>query len=235
MGYGYLLIGYIFATVFSYNPFGYVFLFIGSALMILGLITLRRYDRSYLPPLIGAGLMLLDALYETVYGFSQLFGADPGAFLPKEVQEYIRFGTGLVFHAVLIFATYRFCKMLDVKKGMTGAIRNAVVLSFYYVIVFISMLDVPFHEDYMKVFALPMILIMFGAYFSMALMLFTCYKEICPEGDEEMPRKPSRFAFVNRIRTVVDRHNEKSSQAAQEYVRKREEERRKKQDSKDKK
>ena len=233
MGYGYLLIGYIFATVFSYNPFGYVFMLIGSILMILGLMTLIRYDRiAYLPPLAGSSLMVVVALYETVFGFSQMFGADPAGFLSKEIQEYIRFGTAFLFHAALIYATFRFCRKLDVKKGVNGAVRNAVVLSVYYILVLISLLDVPFHEDYMKVCSMPMILILFGAYFSVAMMLFTCYKEICPEGDEQMPRKPSRFAFVNKIRAVVDKHNEKSSQAAQDYVRKREEERRAKQEKK---
>ena len=34
--------------------------------------------------------------------------------------------------------------------------------------------------------------------------LFTCYMYICPEGDEAMERKPSRFAFVNEFRERMD-------------------------------
>ena len=34
--------------------------------------------------------------------------------------------------------------------------------------------------------------------------LFTCYMYICPEGDENMERKPSRFGFVNDIRGKMD-------------------------------
>ena len=34
--------------------------------------------------------------------------------------------------------------------------------------------------------------------------LFTCYMYICPEGDEDMERKPSRFGFVNEIREKMD-------------------------------
>ena len=34
--------------------------------------------------------------------------------------------------------------------------------------------------------------------------LFSCYMYICPEGDEEMERAPSRFAFVNEIRSKMD-------------------------------
>ena len=34
--------------------------------------------------------------------------------------------------------------------------------------------------------------------------LFGCYMYICPEGDEDMERKPSRFGFVNDIRDKMD-------------------------------
>ncbi len=34
--------------------------------------------------------------------------------------------------------------------------------------------------------------------------LFTCYMYICPEGDEDMERRPSRFGFVNDIRDKMD-------------------------------
>ena len=34
--------------------------------------------------------------------------------------------------------------------------------------------------------------------------IFSCYRMICLEGDEDMPQKPSRFAFVNRIRARLD-------------------------------
>ena len=34
--------------------------------------------------------------------------------------------------------------------------------------------------------------------------LFTCYMYICPEGDEDMERRPSRFGFVNDIREKMD-------------------------------
>jgi hypothetical protein len=34
--------------------------------------------------------------------------------------------------------------------------------------------------------------------------LFTCYMYICPEGDEEMERRPSRFGFVNDMRDKMD-------------------------------
>ena len=34
--------------------------------------------------------------------------------------------------------------------------------------------------------------------------IFSCYRMICLEGDEDMPQKPSRFEFVNRLRARLD-------------------------------
>ena len=34
--------------------------------------------------------------------------------------------------------------------------------------------------------------------------LFGCYMYICPEGDEQMDRKPSKLGFVNDIRDKMD-------------------------------
>ena len=37
-----------------------------------------------------------------------------------------------------------------------------------------------------------------------SIMLFSCYGKICDENDVDMPQKPSRFAFVNRMRAERD-------------------------------
>ena len=50
--------------------------------------------------------------------------------------------------------------------------------------------------------------------------IFSCYRMICLEGDEDMPEKPSRFEFVNRIRARLAEKAEagnKKEEAAREY------------------
>ena len=44
---------------------------------------------------------------------------------------------------------------------------------------------------------------------------------ICPEGEEDMPRKPSRFAFINKLREKQDEKDEKAIQRTKEYVEKK--------------
>ena len=59
-----------------------------------------------------------------------------------------------------------------------------------------------------------------------ALLVFSCYRMICLEGEEEMSRKESRFAFVNRLNEHFDRKEEENLELAR---REREERRKKKQ------
>ena len=40
---------------------------------------------------------------------------------------------------------------------------------------------------------------------------------ICPAGQEDMPRKPSRFAFVNKFREIRDAKEEKAIEDMKNY------------------
>ena len=54
------------------------------------------------------------------------------------------------------------------------------------------------------------------------LMLFaSCYARICDEEDAEMAQKPSRFAFVNRMRARSEEVEQRNFESGQAYRRKR--------------
>jgi hypothetical protein len=40
---------------------------------------------------------------------------------------------------------------------------------------------------------------------------------ICPEGQEDMPRKKSRFAFINKFREIRDAKDEKAMEEMKNY------------------
>ena len=44
---------------------------------------------------------------------------------------------------------------------------------------------------------------------SNVVLLLRCAKNICAEGDEEVASKPSRFAWINRIRDSYDKTMDK--------------------------
>ena len=62
----------------------------------------------------------------------------------------------------------------------------------------------------------------------LALLVFSCYRMICLEGEEDLPRKESRFAFINRMNEHFDRKEAENLELARKE---REERRKKKQQS----
>ena len=58
------------------------------------------------------------------------------------------------------------------------------------------------------------------------MLIFSCYVKICDESDVEMERKPSRFAFVNRFRTEMDRRQEKAIEESLAYRKSKQEKKR---------
>jgi hypothetical protein len=55
-------------------------------------------------------------------------------------------------------------------------------------------------------------------------LLWSCYKNICKERDEEVPIRVSRFAFVNKIRQELERKEQKGIEETIEHARKNREE-----------
>ena len=69
-----------------------------------------------------------------------------------------------------------------------------------------------------------LILFTLAAYIINLLLLYSCYNNICPAG-EEMGReqKPSRFEFVNRMRAKVQEKEERAVRESLEYIQQRQE------------
>ena len=74
-----------------------------------------------------------------------------------------------------------------------------------------------------------LLLFLLVGYLLVSMLLFRCYQHICPEGEEYgKPRKPSRFAFVNRMRAKADARDEQMYQDAQDMMKRKMEKRREK-------
>ena len=58
-----------------------------------------------------------------------------------------------------------------------------------------------------------------------SFLIFKCYAMICPEGEEDMHRKPSRFEFVNKLREKQDEREQRAIESTKQFFEKRLEER----------
>ena len=87
------------------------------------------------------------------------------------------------------------------------------------------MMFFPIANDMLMSF-LPILQLIYSAI--NALLIFKCYAMICPEGDEEMPRKPSRFAFINKIRAEREAREQKAIEETKHYYENRNKNKKKK-------
>lgn len=218
MGFGYLFLGYIFATIMSMNPFGFLIRPIGYAVVLLASCKLRRYHRDFGYLTLGSALMIVIALLlalsndqiALLSAYQKLFG-------------YVEMGGSLVFHASLLWSIRAIAKETDVLKISVSAIRNAIFLGLYYVLSIIAYLPFAFTKTYAIYFSAPVWFLYIACYVLNAILIFSCYMRICDEADVDMAQKPSRFAFVNRMRAESEaRRQEKAAAYAQRAAERKE-------------
>ena len=103
------------------------------------------------------------------------------------------------------------------------AFRNMIFVAIYNA--YQILMFTPVANDILMSF-LPFIQFIYTAL--NAFLIFKCYAMICPEGDEDMPRKPSRFAFINKIRAEKDAREQKALEEAKHYYESRKKNKKKK-------
>ncbi len=108
----------------------------------------------------------------------------------------------LCFHFVLLRQLRGFAVELELpaiaKRADWGLWLVGVQSSTYVVALALELAGVGLQLLSLLAFLLQFVWAIFNL-----VNLFTCYMYICPEGDEDMERKPSRIGFVNDIRNKM--------------------------------
>ena len=221
MGFGLLLVGYTFAFVARVGLGDYIFagMLLGSFLMYLGLSELRKYS----PGCIYSQILSILIFFLSVFG--ALIWLDSAFFLElgignasnKLIYEWLKFILGLLFNVALLFGIIDVSNRVDFSETRVKAMRNLVFVGVFNLFQLLMLFPIPFIlED--KAFFNTLLLILQLIYSIMnAFLLFNCYAMICPAGQEDMPRKPSRFAFVNKMRAIRDAKEEKAIEDMKNY------------------
>lgn len=221
MGFGLLLVGYTFAFVARVGLGDYIFagMLLGSFLMYLGLSELKKYS----PGCIFAQILSILIFFLSVFG--ALIWLDSAFFLElgvsnesnKLIYEWLKFILGLLFNVALLYGIIDVSNRVDFAETRVKAMRNLVFVGVFNLYQLLMLFPIPFIlED--KAFFNTLLLILQLIYSIMnAFLLFNCYAMICPAGQEDMPRKPSRFAFVNKMRAIRDAKEEKAIEDMKNY------------------
>lgn len=234
MGFGLLFVGYFIAFLMSVNNYGFAFEIIGYAIMLSAVGKLSEYKHS----LSRAGLALLVMALCSVYdGFRYLdellsLGIPLFSGGVTFTVSLLSAATVLAFHVLLLLSIRDIAKDAE-ENGIAHrsylaltAAALSCILEFALAIAgnFSSVEAAPAFRILILVSTLVRIL------YPLAVLAFiyTCYARICAPEDMDMPRRPSRFAFVNRWREKQEQKAAETARLRQGYQQKLEEKHREK-------
>ena len=225
MGFGPLLVGYFSQYVISsfMGPYSFAGMLIGFSLMLWALWELKEYCPTFVFSLGTAVLLMICAIYETIAYFDTAFYLNIGIANQNVlfVFDCIEFGLNLVFNLTLLYGIADLSKRVDYLKTRDMAFSNmicVVAFNIFQLVIWIPGIIPDSEKGFFQV-----LLIFAQLLYTIlnSVLIFRCYAMICPEGEEDMPRKPSRFAFINKIRAKQDEKDEKAIQRTKEYVEKK--------------
>lgn len=214
MGFGYLLLGYLVTYVIyitaSSVGFGSLALLAGSALMFWALCSLRRFcvafdaARWLTIPMFALGLC---CLWQDI-AKAWLVWEGTAADLLLSVVTWTSFAITLLFHFALLYAIRILALEVELNKLSSHAMYNTLAVGIWGALFLLCNMPA-IGEKVLPYLSISMGLFNLVYLVSNVILLLRCAKNICAEGDEEVASKPSRFAWVNRMRDSYDKTMDK--------------------------
>ena len=207
MGFGILFLSYFLAF---FVPLSYLHV-LGYAGVAWALSKLKDYRPAFLRAawwLIPLGVCCLYHLTGSVLELLPLLGiAVPEISLmgmvTTAIVSMIESALTLGFHISFLLQLRGFARELELpkiaKRADWGIWLVGVQVSSYIVALLLELAGVGLQLFSALAFLLQFVWAVFNL-----VNLFGCYMYICPEGDEQMDRKPSKLGFVNDIRDKMD-------------------------------
>lgn len=203
MGFGYLLLGYLITNIIfitaSAAGVGSLALLGGSVLMFLGLRGLCRFNTSFVPakwltlPIFALGLCRLWQDAATWFLWQNSI-----AGVMETVIAWVSFVASLLFHLAMLYAIRVLALEVELKKLASHAMYNTMGVGIWGALFLLCNMPA-LGETLLPYLSFSMGLFNLTYLISDAILLLRCAKNICAEGDEEVPQRPSRFAWVNRL------------------------------------
>ena len=225
MGFGLLLIGYVlaFTAQIGLGPYHFAGMVLGGFLMYLGISELKKYSPMFIYAQIANVILILCAFFKTLIWVDELFVLGAMTENMTLIYQFVEFGISLIFNVALLISISDLSRRVDFDETKNKARRNLFFVGIYNIYQILMFL--PIANDILMSF-LPIIQFIYSAF--NALLIFKCYAMICPEGDENMPQKPSRFAFINKIRAEREAREQKALEETKQFYENRHKRKKKK-------
>ena len=216
MGFGYLFVGFLIAYVTSLAG-GFPAYLIGFLLILAAVGKLRLYKRTYTLALLPLIPLILISAFEiicTVMGLVSFGGIYPEGILGTAINAAFAV-LNFVLWELLLLATAKLYGEVGLPKLRLRSVQNMVAYGIYFVLAVLQLTglfdDVPGFDAALLI--LYLLVVVFGL-----VLLASCYRRICPEGEEDAPRRKSRFGFINRFYDELDkRESNAASESARQY------------------
>ena len=202
MGYGLVLIGYLLTFFTSLTLYGWMTRLLGYLVMAYGFYKLKDYFPSYKLSLFSLLAIFLVGLGEAGCEMAKMVGAAAEAVDPiKNIICYTRDGMIFVFHIFFLVSTCIAFGVVGMNEKKVSAVTDMCAVTVGYVFYILSVLHIV--EANLAFFVQLIWTVM------VALLILSCYMRICPEGDEDMPRRESKIPFINKFSEALEkRENE---------------------------
>lgn len=199
MGFGLLLIGYFIGQVMSLTFYSWAFRLVGFALVCMAAIRLCEYFTHFRFVYASAGLLTLSAAVETFCAVWELISSPAPDWVANlsTFNHWLALALTLLFHLCLLSSVRMAAEEVELPDLRTSAITGIMWVTVgvgLYIPSYLGVIDP----------RLPWVA-QFVWSFIIAVLLFNAYRLICPAGDETMPRKRSRFAFINRLSDALEK------------------------------
>jgi len=215
MGYGLVLLGYVLTFFVSISLYGWAIRLLGFAVMAYGFFKLKDYFPSYKLSLFTVMGLFLIGLVESGCEIALMLGSAAEAVDPiKTVVCYVRDGVILLFHIFFLVSCYIAFGVVGLNDKKVSAVTDICAVAVGYVFYILSALGIVEMNVAFFVQLIWMIMVF--------VLILGCYMRICPEGDEDMPRRESKIPFVNKFAEALEkRENEAIERTRREIEEKR--------------
>lgn len=216
MGFGYLFIGYLitFVLYLTVQAFGVggLALLIGFGTMMLGLCELTKYNKTFVFAKWSCVPLLVTALYQLVDELGSMFLWDIPLLgsTASTAVSWVQFALMIFFNFAVLYGIRAIALEVGLTHTATKAVRNAVFVGLYAVTYLFTNLIFAQNETVRAYFVFSLMLTQLVYIVFNLVLLLGCTKNICPEGQEDVPQKPHRWGWLNKVDRVYERTRQKN-------------------------
>ncbi len=220
MGFGLLLIGYMFAFLATAGLGPYIFagMAVGSVFMFFGLKELKKYSPVFLYAFIGSVLLFICSVFGGIlWGISTFTGTNTAIL--STIFSFTKIAINLFFEISMLYGIADLSRRVEYPDTRQKAFTNMIYVGVFNLFQIATLLPlITSLNDQNRSAVMTILMFVQIIYTALnSLLLFKCYAMICPAGQEDMPRKKSRFAFINKFREIRDAKDEKAINEMKNY------------------